>query len=108
MLPISRSLFIIVCCAVTGISCGPSQEEINAQIIARYDMQVAQLKDKKSKECHLEALRIAEIIADSIVSGMQINPLDDDQYRPDIPLRPQYVPVDSSVFESKRSVKPIL
>ena len=88
--------------------CDESKEEIQAKVQAHYQTRVAELNAKKRAECRTEALRIAEIIADSIVYSLQINPLSDSLYQPSIPERPKYVPVDSSVFDSKHSVKPIL
>ena len=105
---LTNGLLSIVLTVVMIGSCKPSEEEIQAQVLAQYDIKVAALKTKKHAECQVEALRLAEIIADSIVYNFQINPLSDPLYQPIIPSRPDYIPVDSSVFDSKRSVKPIL
>jgi len=73
-----------------------------------YNIKVEELRAKKLLECKSEALRLAEVIADSLVRALQIDPLSDPLYNPEIPDRPQYIPVDTSVFDSKHSVKPIL
>jgi len=90
------------------LSCGGlSEEEINAQAKIRYERRIEQLKAEKIKECKQEIDRKAEIIVDSLIQTMSINPLSEKLYKPPIPDRPKFVEVDSTVFNSKHSVKPI-
>ncbi|MFT4566312.1 MAG: hypothetical protein ACI9FN_001267 [Saprospiraceae bacterium] len=89
------------------VSCGGlSEEEIDTQAKARYEGRVEQLRIEKIKECKIEIDRKADIIADSLIRALHINPLET-LYKPPIPERPEFVEVDSSVFISKHSVKPI-
>jgi len=90
------------------IGCESSEEDIQVQVDTQYNIKVEELRAKKLLECKSEALRLAEVIADSLVRALQIDPLSDPLYNPEIPDRPQYIPVDTSVFDSKHSVKPIL
>lgn len=91
-----------------AISCGGlTEEEINTQAKIRFDRRVEHLKAEKIKECKQEIDRKAEIIVDSLIQEMSLNPLQEDLYKPPIPDRPKFVEVDSSVFNSKHSVKPI-
>ncbi len=90
------------------VSCGGlTEEEINAQAKERFERRVEELRKEKIKECKQEIARKAEIIVDSIMSALHINPLNETLYKPPIPERPEFVEVDSSVFISKHSVKPI-
>ncbi len=100
--------FLLLLCTVVVPSCGLTEEEINTQAKKVFDQRVSQLIAKKQAECKQEAERIAETIVDSIIYELQINPLNDSGYSPPIPKRPEFVPVDSAVFNSKYSVKPIL
>ena len=88
-------------------ACGISEEEIELQAKIRLDRRVEELKAEKIKECKQEIYRKAEIIVDSIIREMSINPLNETLYKPTIPERPEFVEVDSNVFISKHSVKPI-
>lgn len=99
------SLIILVS---SGISCGLSDEEKQAIINRVYEDNVAELTQERKEACREEALRQAEYIADSIVASYQINPLPDTLYQPHVPVKPEFVPIDSTVFDTTRIVRPIL
>ena len=64
--------------------------------------------DKKMKECRQQAFIEAETHVDSLITELLINPLSDTLYQPDIPMKPEYIPVDNSVFKSQSSVKQVI
>ncbi len=78
--------------------------------IAKVEVQIKVDQHRKSRtnECRAEALLKAEEIVDSIILTWDLNPIDDTLYRPTIPDKPKYIPVDTSVFKSESSVKPVL
>lgn len=90
------------------ISCGGLTEaEIEVQAKERFLRRAAQLRIEKMQECKQEIARKAQISVDSMIRSLDINPLNETLYKPPIPERPAFVEVDSSVFISKHSVKPI-
>lgn len=93
---------------ITISSCGLSEEEINMKAEEVFKNRIEKIKKEKMAECRSEAARIAEEIVDSLIYAQQLNPLQENQYNPTIPKRPVFVPVDSAVFNSKESVKPIV
>ena len=72
-----------------------------------FERKVMDLRTERERVCYKNAFAEAEILSDSIVRTLQINPLGDSLYRPAVPSRPDFVPTDSTEVNSKRSVKPI-
>lgn len=104
-----RLCFMIFIVGVTlSPGCTESQEEIDRQVMEVYEKRVAEFSSQRLEACRLDALRLAEELADSIILSLSLNPLRDSLYRPVIPARPDFIPVDTAVFDSKRSVKPII
>ena len=89
------------------ISCSISEEEYDRLVQEEYLRKADLLKAERAEVCKKEALWRAEAVADSIIRQMRLNPLKENQYRPPVPDRPDYVPTDSTVVNTKRSVKPI-
>jgi len=89
-------------------SCTISEEERNILIQGEFKRKADILKAERAEVCKKEALWRAEVIADSIIRHLRLNPLKESQYRPPVPERPDYVPTDSTAVNTKRSVKPIL
>ncbi len=89
-------------------SCGPSKEELRQQAIAEMNIKIETLKTKKRQECEAQAFMEAEVFVDSIIEAMFLNPINDTLYSPPVPPKPKYVSVDSSVFNSQSSVKPVV
>lgn len=106
---IKRDIIMILGCILSIFtSCGPSDEDIEREARLVYEQKVAQLKSSQAQECLEEAIQNAEILVDSILAQRAENPLIDSLYRPPAPNRPDFVPLDSSILNSKRSVKPII
>ena len=63
---------------------------------------------EQTQICDRAAEEEAELIADSLISLMQINPLKDSLYRPFVPPKPSFIKTDSTVVNSKQTVKPII
>lgn len=90
------------------VSCGPSKDDLQQQAIAELNIKIETLKSKKKKECEAQAFLEAEIYVDSIIEAMFLNPINDSLYSPPVPPKPKYIQVDSSVFNSQSSVKPVV
>ena len=90
------------------MACKLSKEEKEMLAKAEFERKVSELKAERERVCYKNAFAEAELLADSIVRTLQINPLGDSLYRPEIPQRPDFVPTDSIEVNSKRSVKPII
>jgi len=103
---ISMILWVIAMMICMG--CGIDQEEYDRLAKEEYLRKANELKKERLEICNKDADMRAEVIADSIIRQMAINPLKDEQYRPDVPPRPTYVPTDSAAINSKRSVKPLV
>ncbi len=89
-------------------SCGISNEEVVELAKEEYDRKVQILREEQRLICIKSALEEAERQADSIIFQMRINPLGKSLYRPRVPPKPSYIITDSTVINSKHSVKPIL
>ena len=50
----------------------------------------------------------AELHVDSLISAMFLSPIDDSLYSPPIPEKPAFIEVDTNVFNSESSVKPVI
>ena len=94
--------------SVLSISCAPTDEERDVLVKEEYLRKAEILQTERAEVCKKEALWRAEAIADSIIRQMRLNPLKENQYRPPVPERPDYVPTDSTAINIKRTVKPIL
>lgn len=94
--------------AIAICSCGISEEEYNQLVIQEYERQMNIFIKEQNQICDREAEIEAEVIADSLISLMQINPLKDSLYRPFVPPKPDYISTDSTVVNSKQTVKPII
>ena len=103
-----RLLIPLCLISIIWIQCGPTDEEIENEARAIFHQKVQELRDKHTKECRKEAVRLAEIEVDSILAARAASPLNDSLYRPTVPGKPEFVPLDSAALNSKRSVKPIL
>ena len=105
ILPIST---IAVSCLLLLSSCTESQAEIREQAMRELDIKIEILKKKKDQECRELAFIEAELYVDSVISAMSLYPIDDSLYAPPIPAKPTFIQVDSSVFNSQSSVKPVI
>lgn len=83
-------------------------EALNKELaLKELEIKIEQYRSRKMEDCRAEAIKSAEIIVDSIIRTSTFAPIKNQKYNPTIPVKPNYVPVDSSVFKSKNSVKPI-
>lgn len=98
----------IALCLLTLVSCGLSEEDMMRLAKLEFENKVKLLEQERSLICNKDADARAEILADSIIRELRINPLKDSLYRPFVPPKPTYVETDSTVVNSKQSVKPIL
>ena len=89
-------------------SCGMSTEERDRLIKEEFERKMNVFIAEQTQRCDKAAEEEAEIIADSLISLMHINPLKDSLYRPFVPPKPDYVQTDSTVVNSKQTVKPII
>lgn len=101
-------LFLPLLLALLVIGCTISEEERDRLVEEEYLRKAEILQTERAEVCKKEALWRAEAIADSIIRKLRLDPLNENQYRPPVPERPEYVPTDSSAVNTKRSVKPIL
>ena len=90
------------------VSCGPSSQDIRDQAHEELAIKIDLLKKKKKEECEAQAFIEAEMYVDSFIKDMLLNPIGDTLYKPPIPPKPDYISVDSSVFNSQSSVKPVI
>lgn len=100
--------YLVFLVMVIFMACGMSEEEMVTLAKTEYERQVKILEIEQSKLCFKSALAIAEDKADSIIYFLRINPLKEDLYRPDVPDKPDFVPTDSLLINSKQTVKPII
>ncbi len=89
-------------------SCGISEEEFDRLVIQEYERKIELFIMEQKLLCDKEADEEAELVVDSLISLLQINPLKDSLYRPFVPPKPDYVKTDSTVVNSKQTVKPII
>lgn len=89
-------------------SCGISEDEYDRLVKQEYERQVKHFIIEQNKLCDKAAEEEAEIIVDSLISLLQINPLKDSLYRPYVPPKPDYIKTDSTAVNSKQTVKPII
>lgn len=99
-------VIIISCLLFTG--CDISEEEYDRLVEEEYKRKAELLRKERIDICMKEKLYRAELLADSIIKYRQLNPLRENQYRPNIPARPDFIQTDSTAVNSKQSVKPIL
>jgi len=97
---------MVITCIIVG--CGISDAEFKRLAEEEYQRQLGNFVQERALLCNREADLAAEIIADSLISKMHINPLKDSLYRPYVPPKPVYIKTDSAVVNSKQTVKPIL
>ena len=103
-----KRLYLIFLSLSMLLSCNISEEEYNRLAQEEYERKAEILRKERREICLKEKLIRAEILADSIIRQLKLNPLKEDQYRPTIPARPDFVKTDSTTVNSKQSVKPIL
>ena len=84
-----------------------SEEEMMQLATSDLEIRVAKLRSEQRAICRKEAFAIAENQADSIIFQLRINPLKEDLYQPTLPNKPDFIETDSTLLNSKRSVKPI-
>lgn len=89
-------------------SCTESKSQIRAQALQELDIKIEVLKKKKAQECREQAFMEAELHVDSLISAMFLSPIDDSLYSPPIPAKPAFIEVDTNVFNSESSVKPVI
>lgn len=94
--------------SILSSSCIESKSEIREQALRELDIKIGILKKKKEQECREQAFIEAEIYVDSLIGTMLLSPIDDSLYKPPIPQKPEFIQVDSSVFNSQSSVKPVI
>lgn len=105
----SKFKYISYLCFTLAIcSCGITEEEYNKLVIQEYERQMALFVKEQTEICDRAAEKEAEVIADSLISLMKINPLKDSLYRPFVPPKPDFIRTDSTVVNSKQTVKPII
>ena len=105
----SKMKYILYLCSAFVIcSCGITEEEYNQLVIQEYERQMALFVKEQTEVCDRAAEEEAELIADSLISLMKINPLKDSLYRPFVPPKPDFIKTDSTVVNSKQTVKPIV
>jgi hypothetical protein len=89
------------------VSCGDREKMIQELALQELDLKIKTHTHKKQSECGAQAIEEAEMIVDSIIRYSYFSPINKDNYNPTIPPKPAFIPVDSSVFKSENSVKPI-
>jgi hypothetical protein len=70
-------------------------------------LRIEQYEQKKVEECHRKAFDEAELYVDSFLLQADLNPIREVPYNPAKQKKPNFIPVDSSVFNSESYVKPI-
>jgi len=98
----------IICIAILSLGCGPSQEEIDIIVQTEYDKRVLELKSQERLKCQKEALAVAELVTDSIILSLRLNPIPDTLYNPGKPAKPTFIATDTTLLNIEQSVKPIL
>jgi len=88
-------------------SCESDNDFIREEALKEFELKASAFKKERDLLCRGEALVEAESYVDSIIARMAIQPLAEDQYQPEIPEKPQYLPVDSSVYRPPEKIKPI-
>ena len=98
---------ILFCFAIFS-SCGLSEEEKLELARQECDRKLVAFEKEQRDNCRRAVLGEAERQADSIIISMNIDPLNEELYRPTIPPKPDFVPTDTIKLNSKHSVKPIV
>lgn len=104
---ISNRLYIIIFVAILWTGCQNGQELNKELALQELELKIELYKQRKMEDCKAEAIREAEVIVDSIIQSSTFAPIKNQNYNPAIPTKPSFIPVDSSVFKSQNSVKPI-
>ena len=97
---IMASMILVACEDENKTYISLAQKELNVKI--------EQHKKLLMEECRKKALEEAETLVDSIILTWELRPIDDSIYVPKVPEKPKFIPVDSMVFKSQSSVKPVL
>lgn len=103
----SIRLYIITCLTTLLIGCQNGQELNKELALQELELKIELYKQRKMDDCKAEAIREAEVLVDSIIQASTFTPIKNQNYNPAIPTKPSFIPVDSSVFKSQNSVKPI-
>lgn len=95
---------ILLCCW----ACNDPTVENRELAFKELEIKVDFHTNKRLEECRRDAWLDAEEYVDSIVNQLELYLIDNNVYQPTIPQKPNFVPVDSSVFNSKSSVKQVI
>jgi hypothetical protein len=90
-----------------SISCNDDQVFIREEAKKEFELKVNAFIKEHEDQCKKEAIDQAETFVDSLIARMGIQPLAEEEYQPEIPGKPEYVPVDSSVFRAREKIRPI-
>ena len=85
------------------IACTNNKEAMRSAIDEEFQRQLKNFEIMKNAQCRQAALTEAEHYVDSLILSLKIKPMRDSIYNPEIPLKPEYVPVDSVVFKKRNS-----
>ena len=89
-------------------SCFNDSDKIRAVARQELEKKINAYRLEKIKECRQLALKTAEDIVDSILFNIDIHPINDSIYKPGLPKKPGFIPVDSSVFDTQKVIVPIV
>ncbi len=87
-------------------SCIGDNDKMRKAMMEEYKRLRTEYESEQKESCRLSLLLLAEKSVDSIILTMQINPIRDSLYSPDVPTKPKFVPVDSTVFIDSVDVGP--
>lgn len=93
-----RSIYCAVGLLMMLCSCVQRNHEFDAAVMVQYLRMKQELEKSSVEACKKAMVAKAEIYVDSILMTLEFDPLNDDMYKPELPERPFFVPVDSSVF----------
>ena len=102
-----RLYYLVIICMLICSSCHDDESFIREEAKKEFELKVNAFIQQHEDQCRKEALDEAEIFVDSLIARMGIQPLAEEEYQPEIPGKPEYVPVDSSVFRAREKIRPI-
>lgn len=102
-------------CTIIAAACFPAvftscddKEALEVELAnEQLKLKIELYENKKREECLKLAFQEAEAYVDSFFLQADLQPIRQMPYQPLIQKKPEFVPVDSSVFNSESYVKPI-
>ena len=89
--------------AITGfLACTQNDEVLRNAVLDEYRRLRGEFEVTLIEDCDAAILELAEMSVDSIILELNIDPLKDSLYNPSLPVKPEFIPIDSAIFNDGR------